>query len=288
MYTQIITIILLTTTLYTQTQTIHNTTQFKAHKHTPQHLNIKSSTHTHHHNLPSITYIGNTSHITHLHLSTPKLKPTKYYTWNSSKIIFLGGDIQPNPSPLSNITKNLPQEYQQRFKQYSTPTKEIAHLVNSNHTRHLQWSLWITCCIIIFLYNKELALSLYILATYIGTYTTPATNRYTHIITIIHNQTQTIHNTTQTKTHTHITQHFTIKSPTYPHYHNHTNTTHTNTQPTTLRNSLTPNDYNEEEISRHLKKNIGYWSVQINANKFATSQILKKPVEVVKGQILVG
>ena len=28
--------------------------------------------------------------------------------------------------------------------------------------------------------------------------------------------------------------------------------------------------------------------VQINGNKFATGQILKKPVEVVKGQILAG
>jgi hypothetical protein len=46
--------------------------------------------------------------------------------------------------------------------------------------------------------------------------------------------------------------------------------------------------YNEEEISRHLKKNIGYWPVQMNGNKFATSQILIKPVEVVKGRILAG
>jgi hypothetical protein len=46
--------------------------------------------------------------------------------------------------------------------------------------------------------------------------------------------------------------------------------------------------YNKEEISRHLKKNIGYWPVQINGNKFATGQILKKPVEVVKGRILAG
>ena len=46
--------------------------------------------------------------------------------------------------------------------------------------------------------------------------------------------------------------------------------------------------YNEEEISRHLKKNIGYWPVQINGNKFATGQILRKPVEVVKGRILAG
>ena len=43
--------------------------------------------------------------------------------------------------------------------------------------------------------------------------------------------------------------------------------------------------YNEEEISRHLKKNIGYWPVQINGNKFASGQILKKSVEVVKGRI---
>jgi hypothetical protein len=46
--------------------------------------------------------------------------------------------------------------------------------------------------------------------------------------------------------------------------------------------------YSEEEISRHLKKSIGYWPVQMNGNKFATGQILKKPVEVVKGQILDG
>jgi hypothetical protein len=46
--------------------------------------------------------------------------------------------------------------------------------------------------------------------------------------------------------------------------------------------------YNEEEISRYLKKSIGYWPVQINGNKFATGQILEKPVEVVKGRILSG
>jgi hypothetical protein len=44
--------------------------------------------------------------------------------------------------------------------------------------------------------------------------------------------------------------------------------------------------YNEEEISWHLKKNIGYWPVQMNGNKFATGQILEKLVEVVKGRIL--
>jgi hypothetical protein len=45
--------------------------------------------------------------------------------------------------------------------------------------------------------------------------------------------------------------------------------------------------YNEQEISRHLK-NRGYWPVQMNGNKFATSQILEKPVEVVMGRILAG
>ena len=43
--------------------------------------------------------------------------------------------------------------------------------------------------------------------------------------------------------------------------------------------------YNEEEISRHVKKNIGYLPVQMNGNKFASSRILGKPVEVVKGWI---
>jgi hypothetical protein len=46
--------------------------------------------------------------------------------------------------------------------------------------------------------------------------------------------------------------------------------------------------FNEEEISWHLKKRKGYWPVQMNGNKFATGQILRKPVDVVKGQILAG
>jgi hypothetical protein len=46
--------------------------------------------------------------------------------------------------------------------------------------------------------------------------------------------------------------------------------------------------YNEEEINRHLKKDIGYWPVQMNGNKFATGEILRKPVEVVKRRILAG
>jgi hypothetical protein len=45
--------------------------------------------------------------------------------------------------------------------------------------------------------------------------------------------------------------------------------------------------YNEEEISWHLKRNTGYWRVQMNGNKFATSRILRNPIEVVKkGRIL--
>jgi hypothetical protein len=36
------------------------------------------------------------------------------------------------------------------------------------------------------------------------------------------------------------------------------------------------------------KKSIGYRPVQINGNKFATGEILRKLVEVVKGRILAG
>jgi hypothetical protein len=36
------------------------------------------------------------------------------------------------------------------------------------------------------------------------------------------------------------------------------------------------------------KEKKGYWPVQMNGNKFATGQILEKPVEVVKGRILAG
>jgi hypothetical protein len=46
--------------------------------------------------------------------------------------------------------------------------------------------------------------------------------------------------------------------------------------------------YIEEEISRHFKKTKRYWMVQMNGNKFATGQILRKPVEVGKGRILAG
>jgi hypothetical protein len=46
--------------------------------------------------------------------------------------------------------------------------------------------------------------------------------------------------------------------------------------------------HNEEEISRHFEKNIRYWPVQMKGNKFATGQILGKPVEVLKGRISAG
>ena len=52
---------------------------------------------------------------------------------------------------------------------------------------------------------------------------------------------------------------------------------------------LTGCHYNKEEISQHLVKiYIRYWPIQIGGNKFATGQVLKKPVEVVKGWILAG
>jgi hypothetical protein len=40
--------------------------------------------------------------------------------------------------------------------------------------------------------------------------------------------------------------------------------------------------------STRKKKPIGYWPGQITGNKFATDQIMKKPVEVAKGRILAG
>ena len=44
----------------------------------------------------------------------------------------------------------------------------------------------------------------------------------------------------------------------------------------------------EKKLTGKWKKTIGYWPVQINSNKFATGEILKKPVEVLKGRILAG
>jgi hypothetical protein len=44
----------------------------------------------------------------------------------------------------------------------------------------------------------------------------------------------------------------------------------------------------KKKLAGTSKKNIGYWPVQINGNKFATGLILKNVVEVVKGQILAG
>jgi hypothetical protein len=44
----------------------------------------------------------------------------------------------------------------------------------------------------------------------------------------------------------------------------------------------------KKKLAGTRKKNIGYWPVQINGNKFVTGQVLENPVEVVKGQILAG
>jgi ABC-type phosphate transport system auxiliary subunit len=41
--------------------------------------------------------------------------------------------------------------------------------------------------------------------------------------------------------------------------------------------------YNEEEISRHLEKKLGYWPVQVNGNKFATDEIVEKTVRSCEG-----
>ena len=42
----------------------------------------------------------------------------------------------------------------------------------------------------------------------------------------------------------------------------------------------------KKKLAGTWKKIYIYWPVQINGNKFATSQILRKPVEVGKGRIL--
>ena len=44
----------------------------------------------------------------------------------------------------------------------------------------------------------------------------------------------------------------------------------------------------KKKLAGTWKKNIEYQPVQMNGNKFATGQILRKPVEVVKGWILAG
>jgi hypothetical protein len=44
----------------------------------------------------------------------------------------------------------------------------------------------------------------------------------------------------------------------------------------------------KKKLAGTCKKRKGYWPVQMNGNKFATGQILEKPVEVVKGWILAG
>jgi hypothetical protein len=44
----------------------------------------------------------------------------------------------------------------------------------------------------------------------------------------------------------------------------------------------------KKKLAGSWKNYIGYWPVQINGNKFATGQILKKLVDIVKGRILAG
>ena len=46
-------------------------------------------------------------------------------------------------------------------------------------------------------------------------------------------------------------------------------------------------DYNEEDINHHLakKEKEGYWQVQMNVNKFATSKILKKTSRSCEGAV---
>jgi len=64
----------------------------------------------------------------------------------------------------------------------------------------------------------------------------------------------------------------------------------------TLENRLTyqcPNSWlaviaMKKKLADTQKKRKGYWPVQMNGNKFATGQIQRKPVEVVKGWILAG
>ena len=65
---------------------------------------------------------------------------------------------------------------------------------------------------------------------------------------------------------------------------------------TTLENRLTyqrPSSWlivitMKKKLADTWKKKIGYWPVQIHGDKFATDEILKKTVEVVKGRILDG
>jgi hypothetical protein len=44
----------------------------------------------------------------------------------------------------------------------------------------------------------------------------------------------------------------------------------------------------KKKLAGTWEKKKGYWPVQINSDNFATGQILRKPVEVVKGRILAG
>jgi len=44
----------------------------------------------------------------------------------------------------------------------------------------------------------------------------------------------------------------------------------------------------KKKLAGTWKENIGYWPVQINGNKIATSRVMKKMVEIVNGWILAG
>ena len=146
-YICILTIILLlpTTHIHTKSPIPHNTTHSTIHTQNIIHTIHKATNTVPHYNhtlinhtinpqytppnkLPiphiiinNVDKIGNICYITHLHLKTPKNKPTQYYTWNNSTIILLSGDIQLNPGPVYNILKNLPQAYTKRQKQYFLP-----------------------------------------------------------------------------------------------------------------------------------------------------------------------
>ena len=101
-----------TTSPYYNPNNMHNTIST---------ISTISLTHSETPNIPitTITYIGNFQHITQTNLKKPKSKVIKYYTWNNSIIILLGGDIQTNPGPPLYILHNLPKLH------YYTHSKNI-------------------------------------------------------------------------------------------------------------------------------------------------------------------
>jgi hypothetical protein len=258
-----ITIILLLIPTHTQTQllTTYHTTKLNTHIHINQHLNNKSPTypqyqnHTNnsHNNIPhtitnnlqttitiihNIICIGQISYITHLHLKTPKTTTIRYYTWNYSTIILLGGDIQPNPGPPLNISQTTHLKYKPRQKQHlipNTPSPKPRYI----HLEQLH---------VFSSYYIKFIFLLYKFTAYITTHTrSTITNRTPTIIIIlllilIHTQTHSLtpYNTTKLTTHIHISQHLHNITPTYPNYHNHTTNTHNNRPHTTINQPPTP------------------------------------------------